>query len=375
MILLLSVAGVLLAAIPLLMLLRNLPLYCVKLPKPDDGGGSLPAVSVLIPARDEEASIGASVGAALASENVAVEVVVLDDHSTDRTGEIVKQLAEQDPRVRHVAGKPLPDGWNGKQFACMQLAAMAKFDRIVFLDADVRLQTDALVRLIMRQEQTNVALLSAFPHQQTGTWLEKWLIPMMHYLLLGFLPMVMMRRTTDARFAAGCGQLFLTRQKDYQRAGTHQAIRGSRHDGIKLPRVFREAGLITDVIDGTELAECRMYIGAMAVIRGVLKNAVEGIANPRIIVVFTVLLLGASVLPVATLIASLLTGQSIPLVLSIVAVVLCHFPRVIAAARFRQSFFGAACHTLATPLFVALQWVALLNHLAGRTVSWRGRTQ
>ncbi len=116
-----------------------------------------------------------------------------------------------------------------------------------------------------------------------------------------------------------------------------------------------------------------MYVGTAAVIRGVLKNAIEGIANPRIIGVFTILLLGASVLPIATLIASLLAGQTIPLVVSVIAVFVSYLPRAIAAIQFRQSCFGAACHCLATPLFVLLAVAGTFqsSHRAKRRLAWQ----
>jgi hypothetical protein len=372
MILFWSVAGVVLSAIPALLFLRNLPLFCVDMPEPIDAS-SPPSVSVLIPARDEAAGIRKSVLAALANQGVDVEVVVLDDHSTDATPDIVQELSQQDRRVRYVMGKELPGDWNGKQFACLQLAEAASHQRMVFIDADVHLRKHALSQLIARQDQTEVALLSAFPYQQTSTLLEKWLIPLIHYILLGFLPMARMRSTVDPAFAAGCGQLFVTLKSDYQRAGTHAAIKASRHDGLKLPRVYRTAGLSTDVIDGTDLADCRMYEGAGQVIRGVLKNASEGIANPKLIVIFTILLLGASLLPLLTLILSVLEGETLAIVVSLVGIVLAHVPRFVAAIRFRQAWIGVLFHSVATPMFVALQWVALANHLMGRKVAWRGR--
>ncbi len=373
MILFFSIAGVVLSAIPALLFWRNLPLFCVELPEPTESS-SPPSVSVLIPARDEAAGIRKSVAAALASEHVDVEVVVLDDHSTDATPDIVKALSQQDSRVRYIMGQQLPGDWNGKQFACLQLAEAASHQRLVFIDADVHLAKHALSKLIARQDQTEVALLSAFPYQQTGTLLEKWLIPLIHYILLGFLPMARMRGTVDPALAAGCGQLFMTWKADYRRAGTHEAIKASRHDGLKLPRIYRAAGLSTDVIDGTDLADCRMYEGAGQVIRGVLKNASEGIANPKLIVIFTILLLGASLLPLLTFMLAVIEGEKLAIAFSATGIVLAHLPRVMAAVRFRQAWIGVLCHCVATPLFVALQWVALVNHLTGRKVAWRGRT-
>ncbi len=333
------------------------------------------SVSVLIPARNEANGIEATISAALASSRCDVQVVVLDDQSTDATRDIVLELASTDSRVRCVEGTVLPPGWNGKQYACYQLAHAATNPLMVFIDADVRLRDDALARLANYQSEHHVDLLSAFPHQVTGTWMEKLLIPMMHYLLLGYLPFSRMRTSTDPSFAAGCGQLFLTTRDAYHRAGTHQAIAGSRHDGIKLPRAFRVAGLVTDVVDGTDLADCRMYTSAREVVRGLLKNANEGIANPKLIGVFTILLIGGSVLPVAMLFISLATGQLGVSSTAAIGIVLGHLPRAIAAYRYRQPVMGVALHSVATLIFVLLQWTSLALTITGRQIAWRGRIE
>ena len=373
MMLTLAIAGILLAALPAAMFLANLPLFVLP-PKQSNANEAIGRhISVLIPARDEQAGIDACVRTALASEGAEVEVVVMDDQSTDRTAEIVQSLAAEDQRVRYQLSESLPSEWNGKQFACFQLASAASHDRFVFLDADVRLQPAALQRLADYQDDREVALLSAFPHQQTGTLLEKWLVPMMHVILLGYLPLRRMRESREAAYAAGCGQLFMTTRSSYEAAGTHQAIKQSRHDGLKLPRAYRTAGLSTDLVDGTDLASCRMYHSASQVIQGVLKNAHEGIANARLIVPFSVLLLGSAVLPLVTLLISLRTGNRAGVLLSLVGIFLGHLPRAVGAIKFRQSFIGVLFHSLATLLFVALQWVAFAMHAMGRSVAWRGR--
>ena len=383
MILALSIVALVLAALPAGMFFANLPLFCGPAengtdPTPDSRVGTdglSPTVSVLIPARDEESGIGNCVQASLQSTDVVVEIVVLDDDSTDSTADIVSKMSQSDDRVRLIHGVPLPSEWNGKQHACKQLADAARYERFVFIDADVRLEPSALRRLIVYQNQTGVGLLSMFPHQTTGTWLEAWIIPMMHFILLGYLPFARMRSSADPSLAAGCGQLFLTTRDAYDQAGTHEAIKHSRHDGVKLPRAYRSAGIMTDVIDGTEMADCRMYRGASEVVRGALKNATEGIANPRLIIVFTVLLLGCSVFPLVAFILSIVDGEPIALVIATAALILAHLPRFVAAKRLRQSWFGATCHIPATLTFLILQWIALANHLLGRQVAWRGRTE
>ncbi|MFK8115255.1 MAG: glycosyltransferase family 2 protein [Rubripirellula sp.] len=372
MILLLSVVGIAIGLLPLLTFLSNVNLFRFETTGEVNASTD---VSVLIPARDEQDSIRNSVRAALDSRGVNVEVIVLDDHSVDQTAAIVKELEAADSRVRYFAGVLLPDGWNGKQHACKQLSEQASHERLVFLDADVRLQPNALQQLALRQDETQVALLSAFPYQETGTWMEQWIIPMMHFILLGFLPISRMRASDHPAYAAGCGQLFMTTRDAYQKAGTHEAIRQSRHDGLKLPRAYRESGLMTDVVDGTHLADCRMYQSAGQVIRGVMKNAIEGIANPKLILIFSILLIGGSALPMITLIWSIVAVNKWGMLLSTLGVVVGHAPRAIAAVRFRQSIAGVVFHSMATLVFVLLQWAALGMHLLGRQVAWRGRSE
>jgi hypothetical protein len=216
-------------------------------------------------------------------------------------------------------------------------------------------------------------LLSAFPHQVTETWLEKWLIPMMHFILLGFLPIARMRASRQKAYASGCGQLFISRRSDYQQAGTHAAISESRHDGIKLPAAYRAAGLSTDIVDGTPIASCRMYRSAAQVLRGLLKNASEGIASPRLIIPFSTILLGGTVLPWIALLLAIGSNHWTAAAISITALLVAHLPRALAAVQFKQSWQGVAFHTPAVALFIAIQWVALLNHLRGRQIAWRGR--
>ena len=279
-----------LALVPAIWFQRNLRAYAA--PAPLDQVLDLPAVSVLIPARNEEAGIGPAVRAALESRGVALEIVVLDDHSEDATADVVNRIASTDRRVRLVHAPELPEGWCGKQHACWVLAHEARNPLLVFLDADVRLAPDALGRMAVFLHASEADLASGIPHQETVGLLEKLLIPLIHFILLGFLPLHVMRRATQPQYGAGCGQLFITTRAAYEQAGGHAAIRTTLHDGIKLPRAYRTAGLRTDLFDATDLAECRMYQSAGAVWNGLAKNAGEALGSPKLIVPMTLLLLG-----------------------------------------------------------------------------------
>jgi hypothetical protein len=374
--LVLAWAGLVLAAIPALLTLANLRLF--RSPPEPPAGGPPPQVSVLVPARNEERAIGRLVADVLASEGVDLELVVLDDSSDDRTAEIVTELAERDGRVRLVRGGPLPAGWCGKQHACWQLARAARHDTWVFLDVDVVPARDAIGRSVAFLEASGAALASGFPRQETGSFLEWLLLPLIHFVLLGYLPLARSRQVNDPSLAAGCGQLFVTRRADYERAGGHAAIRGSLHDGVKLPRTYRRAELVTDIFDATEIASCRMYSRSLDVWRGLSKNATEGIGSAATILPFTILLGGGAVLPPLLAGWGLATGfVAWPIgaaAVALAAAVLAYLPRVCDAIRFRQSLTSALVHPLGVAVFLAIQWVALVRKTLGLKTAWRGRS-
>jgi hypothetical protein len=369
-------AGLVLAALPALLTVANLRLF--RPPPSPPAGGPLPPVSVLVPARNEEQAIGRLMGDVLASEGVDLELVVLDDSSDDRTAEIVAAVADRDPRVRLVRGGPLPAGWCGKQHACWQLARAARHETWVFLDVDVVPARDAVARSVAFLEAGGAGLASGFPRQETGSFLEWLLLPLIHFVLLGYLPLARARQDNTPSLAAGCGQLFVTRRADYERAGGHAAIRASLHDGVKLPRAYRRAERVTDIFDATEIASCRMYSRSVDVWRGLSKNATEGVGSAATIVPFTILLGGGAVLPpllagwgLATGFAGWPTGA---VAVTLAAAALAYVPRILDAVRFRQSITSALVHPLGVAVFLAIQWVALVRKTLGLKTAWRGRS-
>lgn len=365
----LAAVALVLAAIPALLFLANLREY--RPPAP--AAGALRRVSVLIPARNEERSIGAVVEAALACRGVELEVLVLNDHSDDATAAIVQRLAERDGRVQLLHAPELPEGWCGKQHACWVLAQNASHDLLLFVDADVRLAPDGLARVLAFLEQSRADLVSGVPQQEMGTVPEWLVIPLIHFVLLGFLPLCGMRASRHPAFAAGCGQLFLARRSSYEKAGGHAAIRTTLHDGIKLPRAFRAVGLRTDLCDATDLATCRMYRSGGELWRGLAKNATEGLGAPGLIVPSTLLLVGGQVLPVLLLVLAPWLSP-VALGLAIAATVCSYLPRLLGVWLFRQPLAGAVLHPAGVLVLVVIQWYALLRRMLGRPSGWKGRT-
>jgi hypothetical protein len=335
--------------------------------------GEFQSLSLLIPARNESASIEAAVRSALIDPNPHLEVLVLDDHSTDDTAAIVQWIAAEDPRVSLHQAPSLPAGWCGKQHACHVLSRLARHEWLVFMDADVRLAPGSLDRMVHFAQRQKADLISGVPRQLTGTFSERLLIPLIHFVLLGYLPMPFMRMSRAPAFAAGCGQLFLARRRAYRLSGGHAGICSSLHDGLTLPALFRVAGFRTDLFDATHEAVCRMYPSNAEVWAGLGKNATEGLGHPARILPMTLLLIGGQVLPWLLLPWSWQAGDAWWR-FSLLVVGLPLAIRLIAARRFRQSLLGALLHPLGVAALIWIQWCALFRQWRGQPQSWRGRT-
>ena len=367
----LTVASMLCAVAPAVLFVVNLRHY--KAPALPDARRA--GVSVLIPARDEAHGIEEAISSVLASTGVDFEVVVMDDHSTDGTGALVAAMIAGDARVRLELAPPLPPGWNGKQHACWALAHAAKCDIFCFVDADVRLEPEALARMAAFLQATQSPLVSGFPRQETGTFLEWLLLPLIHFVLLGFLPLDRMRGSTDPAFAAGCGQFLMVERGAYFAAGGHAEIKATMHDGLLLPRLFRQHGMKTDLADITAFARCRMYRSAAQVWFGLAKNATEGIAAPVRIVPISLLLALGQIVPYLLAI-TLLTGRAVKpevIVFVAVAVAAAWLPRILAARSFKQDWRGALLHPVGIAVLLAIQWYSLSRKLTGGAVSWKSR--
>jgi hypothetical protein len=366
----LAIIALILAAIPCAMVLRNLSLY--RPPRPgihlDEPA---PAISVLIPARNEAKNIRACVQSVLVNRHADIEVIVLDDHSQDGTGALVLEMAKADRRVRLATAPALPAGWNGKTHACQVLSGLATKPLLVFLDADVRLAPNALDRMAAFLKESGADLVSGIPRQETKSWAEALLIPLIHFVLLGLLPFSRMRSTRKPAYGSAIGQLLMVRADAYATVGGHSVVRASLHDGLLLARAFRAADLVTDLFDATTVASCRMYNNAQEVFSGLAKNAVEGLAAPRLIGLITVLLLGGQVLPWVLLGVSPAGPERY---LAGVGVALSLLPRLLMATRFQQSWTSALLHPLGICVLLGIQWYALLQHLRRRPRMWKGRS-
>ncbi len=235
-----------------------------------------PRASVLIPARDEAAVIGATVRALLAQAPPALEVLVLDDGSTDGTADVARAAGAGDPRLQVIAGAPLPEGWLGKNWACRQLAEAARGELLVFTDAEVHWSPGALAAVLAEHWRSGADLLTVWPTQVTETWGERLTVPLAALVVLGYLPLPLVHHTPWPFFAAANGQCLVFRRRAYEALGGHEAVRGEVLEDVMLARRTKAAGLRLRMADGAGLVRCRMYRDWPSARDGFAKNILAG---------------------------------------------------------------------------------------------------
>lgn len=235
-----------------------------------------PFMSILIPARNEAMVIDRTVRWLLDQNYPAFEVLVLDDDSSDGTSARAKAAANGDPRLRVLSGEALPAGWLGKNWACHQLAQHANGDWLVFTDADVNWQPGALRALVNEMRRTDADLLTVWPTQQTESWTERLVVPLMALAILAYLPLPAVHHFPWPIFAAANGQCLAFRRRAYEQVGGHAAVKDRIVEDVTFARQIKARGLRLRMADGAGLIVCRMYRDWPGVRDGFSKNILAG---------------------------------------------------------------------------------------------------
>ncbi len=222
--------------------------------KSDEASRPPVAVSIIIPARNEERALGACLDSLLRQSGAAFEVIVVDDGSTDRT----RALAESFAGVKVLQAGPVPPGWTGKSHACQVGADAARGEWLLFTDADTVHQPGSLARSLAEAQEYGAALLSYSPQQEVHGVAQRALMPLIFAeLACTYRPREVCDPASPA--AAANGQYLLIAREAYQAIGGHAAVAGDLLEDVALARAVKLSGRKLRFRFGGDAVRARMY--------------------------------------------------------------------------------------------------------------------
>lgn len=232
-----------------------------------------PSVAIVVPARNEAHNIERCVRSALGAAYPRLEVIAVDDHSTDGTGDILRAIAATDPRLRVVEPPALPAGWFGKQWACAAGAAATKADIIGFLDADTWQEPDLVPRVVNAIGSRDADFLTVLGRQEMGSFWERMIQPQMFSIMLtrfGGTESVNASKRVSHKIANG--QCIFVRRANYEALGGHEAVRDRVAEDLALAQLYFTSGKRAVVVLGLDQLTTRMYTSLRELVEGWGKN-------------------------------------------------------------------------------------------------------
>jgi hypothetical protein len=327
-----------------------------------------PTVSVIIPARDEQDCLAACLQSLTSQTGIDFEILVVDDHSTDRTREIAASF----PSVTIVDPGPLPPGWSGKNNAVSAGARSSRGPWLLFTDADTVHLPGSLARALAEARERKVALLSYSPEQEVHTFWEKAIMPVIFAELAStYRPSEVSDPNSPA--AAANGQYILVERSAYDAVGGHAAVADSLLEDVALARAIKQSGRLIFFRLGTGLVRTRMYRTFAQLREGWTKNLV--LLFPRAAELATrraiefVILTGSAAAVIVAIVVSAVPAWKLA-TLAVAAVAWTLFLKRILRAHF--SGHSTALAVLGLPLFSWLLLRSKRKH-EQRQVSWKGR--
>ena len=233
-------------------------------------------------------------------------MLVLDDGSTDGTASLVEALAATDPRLVLIRGEdaPPPPGWLGKPWACARLAAQATGSVLVFVDADVELRPHAVRALVATLRDNDLALVAPYPFQHAEGWLERLVQPLVTWAWAATMPVRWGETSFRPSLSAANGQLLAVDAAAYAAIDGHGAVRHEVIEDVALMRAVKTSRRHAATVDGSHLAECRMYDGTEAVVDGYAKSLWSAFNGPAGSAAVNALLVTAYVVPALAAVAA-----------------------------------------------------------------------
>jgi glycosyltransferase involved in cell wall biosynthesis len=325
------------------------------------------SVTAIVPARNEEAVIGACI-ASLAKQPEIAEILVVNDQSTDATAGVVRSLMEKIPKLRLLEAGGLPDGWVGKNHALWVGVQEAKSPWLLFTDADAEHEPDSVSRALQIAMEPWAALVSFSPEQITETWYEKALIP---YIYLRLAKRFSYENVNDrnSTAAAANGQFLMMRRDVYDAIGGHAGVAGEVLEDVALAMHVKAAGHRIWFASGKGLVRVRMYRSFQEMWQGWKKNLYRLMGGTPWKVFREI----ESNLPWIPFLIIVL-GLKFPILffLGVLLLIARQTSYGFELVRNQYPFSFIFYHVPAVALYVGVLWASYRSHVHGR-IQWKGR--
>ena len=342
-----------------------------------------PLISVCIPARNEARNIRACLEAMLGQDYPNLEVIVLDDRSSDATPLILEELASRDMRLHPISGSDLPKGWAGKPHALFQAAAHARGEWLCFVDADTFSARETLSSCYAKAIETHADMFTIITFQVLGSFWEKVVMPLvLTALSVGFSP----RKVNDPnrKEAIANGQFILIKRSTYDAIGGYESVRNQIVEDKAIAEKVKWSGYRLVVADGMRITRTRMYTSLPEMWEGWTKNIYLGLRDRPAMLLLGVFggfiaLVGAFFLPIWPLLGILwylqdgcwMAGSVI--VESMLLWAFLIYERTKVARKLEISAWYAFTTPLGAGIFAAMMLASAWKVVSGRGVTWKGR--
>jgi chlorobactene glucosyltransferase len=334
-----------------------------------------PLISVLVPARNEEENIKKCIVSLTKQDYKNIEILVLDDNSTDNTANIIRKLSKKYSNVKFYKGEHLRKGWLGKSFACHQLSKHARGKYMIFTDADTLHFPDSISSAVACLERYKVDALSVFPMQIMVTMHERMMVPFGNYIILALFPLYLMRKVKNAMFCTAIGQFMMFKSEVYRKIGGHKSIKGKVLEDVKISKHVKKSGYKFMIFDGRSNLYCRMYKSFRDVVRGYSRVLFAAFDYNIFMMSMAIVLIAAVFLgPFIMLpLGIIFSWPALIIEVIILQVVIVLTTRIVFAIRFKCRSIDILLHPVAMfyLLFIAVK--SILDIKYGDGMRWKGR--
>ncbi|MEY4087552.1 MAG: hypothetical protein RIU70_662 [Actinomycetota bacterium] len=334
----------------------------IRIPKRDEEIKK--SVTVLAPMRNEAENVPEFISALSSQMGVKnLNFVIVNDGSTDKTAELLTSVIDGDPRFSVIDSPIQRDGWLGKVSALQSGYESARSEFIITLDADVRLQPNAIMRAISQLERLKLDFVSPYPRQIAQTFAEKLIQPLLHWSWMSTVILRLAEKFPRRSTAVANGQFFVARKNALDAINGFESVSTQILDDIELARSLISAGYRGVVTEGSGIASTRMYSSFDEIRQGYGKSLWKAFGGPFGTVIAIAFLFATGILPVLMILNGYLIGWLIYLYMV--------FSREISAIRSRSNPLFAFLHPLSSALLIYLIIYSWRNR---GTIQWKGRT-